>query len=258
MRRTVKRQLLQYLREMEKVQKSLQVDLPEPALLQALEQLQSAGYETGTAIEESEGEGTRTVDLLEKYCEMLYQCAEKAEKSGWESRKTSLEMLDRALSSVRESLKQEIPMQTEALLLTSGNYGQDEFEDFWKKVTQRKGWHTSIVTKAEQSAVIWNTLRPDFVFVQDVSDNENLKFSSRDLKQYTDFLVYVPTKVDRKNICTPASFNADYVLVGTKDQRDTGVRTLTDLTGEETQTYWKEKILTEESFMTSFLSENQI
>ena len=278
MRRREKEQLLQYLQEMGEMQKQLRnKDLPMEDLLGILQQLQSAGYEVGTAIEQSEGEGTRTVSLLEDYCEVLYQYSEKA-GSSWDERLIDLEKLDQGFQTIQDSLVKDIPCRTEVVFLPCKASLWKSMEDIWKATRQHADCHAVVMPipyfdknpdgslgeeHLERSLMPDDVetvpfeeyhlqeAKPDVIFFSNPYDRDHKTMSvdpafySDQLKQYTDCLICVPDEeqaIGAEFARTTGIFNADLVLVSTEEERKNCVGNLTELTGEETRTYWENKI----------------
>lgn len=278
MRRRDKDKLLEYLHDMAELQEQLQEkDIDSAVLVNALQQLQNAGYQVGTAIEESEGEGTRTVSLLEDYCEMLYRCSEKA-GSSWNGRKEDLDKLDRELEIIRNSLKQDIPTRTEVVFLSYRASRWKDMEELWKQVQQYADCHVvvmpipyfdknpdgSLGKQYDEENLLPDTVetvsykeyhlqeeRPDILFFQNPCDRDNKtisvapEFNTDRMKQYVNCLVCILDE-EQKNkpdiIRTTGMFNADLIFVSSERTRNTVIKNLTELTGPETEAYWKDKI----------------
>lgn len=274
MRRKDKRQLLAYLQEMTKIQRQL----GDPALaasdqLEILQQLQSAGYEAGTAIEASEGEGTKTVAMLEDYCEMLYQCSEKA-GAVWASRDKDLKALDQQMRCIQESLSQDIPTKTEAVFLVSKASYWKNLELLWCAAAQDPNCHAVVIKEPMQQEreekqvlpsdvpitdleeVDIKSVKPDFIFIDTPYDRDDKgplpDLYSDQLMQLTDCLVLgteqfdVSNEIEKEQLFgyfrTTGVFNADRILVWSEQIRELSIKSLTELTGDETQKYWQGKI----------------
>lgn len=111
-------------------------------------------------------------------------------------------------------------------------------------------------------AYAFETRKPDKIFIHNPYDDCNYVtsvlpyFYSKNLKGFTEQLVYIPyfilNEIDpdnkaaiegMKHFCTaPGVFNADKVIVQSEAMRQIYVNVLTELTGEDTRTYWEEKI----------------
>ena len=105
--------------------------------------------------------------------------------------------------------------------------------------------------------------RPDMIYIHNPYDDCNYvtsvlpEFYSKNLKQYTDKLVYIPYfvlgEIDPENeeavkgiahFCTvPGVFNADVVIVQSENMRKAYIEALTDAAGENTRSHWEKKIL---------------
>ena len=80
MRSAQKKQAMEFaelLGEAHKEIKKAMEGKKQAAAMKLLEQCQQGAIELGNMIEESEGEGFATDNLLEDYCELLYQLHEK-------------------------------------------------------------------------------------------------------------------------------------------------------------------------------------
>ena len=104
--------------------------------------------------------------------------------------------------------------------------------------------------------------QPDVVFIHNPYDDCNFTtsihpfFYSRNLKQYTDLLIYIPCfKLDefdpedskayynmRYYVSVPGLAHADKILIPSERMRQTYINYLTEFAGEDTRTVWTEKI----------------
>ena len=104
---------------------------------------------------------------------------------------------------------------------------------------------------------------PDMIFIHNPYDDSNYvtsvapKFYSKNLKQYTEKLVYIPYfvlgEVDPENkealkgiehFCiTPGVLNAYVVIVQSEDMRKAYIEILSEAAGENTRSQWEKKIL---------------
>ncbi|SDA41797.1 Phosphorylcholine metabolism protein LicD [Butyrivibrio sp. INlla18] len=109
---------------------------------------------------------------------------------------------------------------------------------------------------------------PDVIVIQVPYDGESYsmtvpdKLYSEELLKYTDELVYIPcfdvidpvsdtdpVAISLKTfIEQPAVVNADKVVLKSEKIRDLYIRVLTELAGEETRSYWEEKIVLLENY----------
>ena len=104
---------------------------------------------------------------------------------------------------------------------------------------------------------------PDAIVIQVPYDGESYsmtvpdKLYSEELLKYTDELIYIPcfdvmdpvsdgdpVAISLKSfIEQPAVVNADKVVLKTETLRDLYIKLLTELAGEDTRSYWEEKIV---------------
>ena len=104
---------------------------------------------------------------------------------------------------------------------------------------------------------------PDVLFIHNPYDDANYVtsvppyFYSKNLKEYTDLLVYIPYFIlgeispdndkaieGMKHFCTtPGVLYANKVIVQSEDMRKIYIKVLTEELGEQSRSYWEEKIL---------------
>ncbi len=194
-------------------------------VLDLAEQCQEAAIETGTMIETAEGEGTATVRLLEEYCEQIYQLYEAVRDCLPVNTGGICKALQKKLVQVRNSLRNDIPVRTEAVFLPYKASMWDSLESVWRAAAEDANCDAYVVPipyfdknpdgsfremhyegdlYPEDVPVVdyreydFADRRPDVIFIHNPYDNENYVtsvhpfFYSGNLKQYTDQLVYIP------------------------------------------------------------------
>ncbi len=106
------------------------------ATLELLEQCQNCAIGLGEKIEAMEGEGFPTISLLENYCEVLYQIYEKVlQSAGINSNQvhnTLAKELIRIGNSIKNSIKNDIHIRSEAVFLPYKASMWDSLESIWK------------------------------------------------------------------------------------------------------------------------------
>lgn len=260
------------------------------AALTLLEQCQQSAITVGTLIEKTEGEGTQAVRSLEEYCELVYQFHEalicRQSVNPWQMKKK----LGRPLLKVREELEQRIPVRREAVFLPYKASMWDSLESVWKsacedadcdayvvpipyydrnpdgsfgKLHYEGDLYPEDVPVVPYDAYDFEGRHPDMIFIHNPYDDGNYVtsvhpfFYSKNLKQYTDDLIYIPYFVLREidpsdraavsgmeHFCTAAGvWNADHVIVQSEAMRQIYVDVLTRYTGEEQRSCWQKKIL---------------
>lgn len=193
--------------------------------LDFLEQCQSGAISLGEAIEETEGEGFVTVTLLEAYCEAVYQIYEKIRQGQHVGANQAFKSLRSSLTQVKNSVNNDIRVRTEAVFLPYKASMWDSLESVWKAADEdpecdayvipipyydrnpdgsfreehyEGGLYPDYVPVTPYQEYDFAERRPDVVFIHNPYDDENYVtsvhpfFYSRNLKKYTDFLVYIP------------------------------------------------------------------
>lgn len=193
--------------------------------LDLLEQCQNGAISLGRMIEQTEGENTATVRLLEHYCELLYQYHEKI----WQGQPVEAEkeyaILQSSISEIKDSVYNDIPVRKDVVFLPYKASMWDALESVWKAADADPNCDAYVIpipyyVKAPDGSfkelhyegglypkyvpVVWcgaydfAQRRPDAIFIHNPYDSYNLvtsvhpDFYSRRLKQYTDNLVYIP------------------------------------------------------------------
>lgn len=260
------------------------------AAMELLEQSQEEAIKTGTMIESEEGDGTAAVRMLEEYCEQLYRVYETVNQRESLNAGLTCKALKKTLIRIQNSIKNEIPTRTEVVFLPYKASMWDSLESVWRAADQDENCDAYVVPipyydknpdgsfgkmhyegnlyPADVPVVDYQEYdfagrHPDVIFIHNPYDDCNFVtsvppfFYSKNLKQYTDKLVYIPYFVlaeikpeDRRAIegmahfCTcPGVLNADRVIVQSKDMRRVYIQVLTEAVGENTRKIWEEKIL---------------
>lgn len=255
MRRYQKRQVRELLQLLEEahgaVEKALCAGERDTAL-SLLAQCQEGAVSAGTLIEEAEGEGTRTVALLEDYCEEVYRCSEAVRRedpamSGSRIRKT----LDRSAAGVGDSVERDLPTRTEAAFFPYQASMWDSLESVWRAADADPDCDAYVVPipyydrkpdcslgrmhyeggmyPPDVPVVDWRTYRledrrPDIAYIHNPYDDRNFVTSvdpayySWKLKRYAELLVYIPYYsttggMAESQYSYPAYFHADYIVI---------------------------------------------
>lgn len=252
----------------------------------ALSDCQEAAIQLGEAIEQIAGEGTDVVSYLERYCERVYQISVEREtvlpQKAYKSLEENLIKAENALKS----------MTTEkvAVFLPYKASMWDSLESVWKAADEDpdcdayvipipyfdknpdgsfKEMHyegdqyPAYVPVTHYDDYDITVREPDMIFIHNPYDEYNYvtsvapKFYSKNLKQYTEKLVYIPYfvlgEIDPENaearkgiahFCVePGVLNADVVVVQSEDMRKAYIEILSEAVGEETRPQWEKKIL---------------
>lgn len=257
--------------------------------LALLAQCQEGAIGIGTLID-SEEEGTLAVHILEEYCELVYGFHEELQGGAsvniWQMKKK----LRKLLLRVKEEIGQSIRAQREVVFLPYKASMWDSLESVWRAANEDGDCNAYVIPipyydknqdgslgemhyEGDQypddvpvvyyGSYDFEKRRPDMIFIHNPYDDGNYVtslppfFYSKNLKQYTDDLIYIPYFVlqeidpsDREAVagmehfCTTAGvINADHVIVQSEAMRQVYVDVLTRYTGEGKRPYWEGKIL---------------
>ena len=257
--------------------------------LDLLQQCQEGAISMGNAIEESEGEGFTTVHYLEDYCETAYSIADSiARNNPMPSNKLS-KLLQKSINQIKNSIENDIPVRTEIAFLPYKASMWDSLESVWRKADQDPSCDAYVIpipyfdknpdgsVKEEHyeggifpkdvpvthyTQYDFEGRHPDKIYIHNPYDEYNFVtsvhpfFYSKNLKNFTDELVYIPYFVlddpDPDNeavlegiahfIMTPGVLNSDKVIVQSEAMRTAYIRVLTKNTGEASKEYWENKI----------------
>ncbi len=260
------------------------------AALNLLEQSQQGAIQAGTVIENEEGEGFPTVGLLEQYCETLYQIYDGLRESRPVNPHKSCKNLRRQLIRIQNSANADIPVRTEVVFLPYKASMWDSLESVWRaadadpacdayvipipyydknpdgsfrEMHYEGNDYPDYVPVTDYRAYDFEKRHPDVLFIHNPYDDANYVtsvppyFYSKNLKEYTDLLVYIPYFIlgeispdndkaieGMKHFCTtPGVLYANKVIVQSEDMRKIYIKVLTEELGEQSRSYWEEKIL---------------
>lgn len=190
-----------------------------------LEQCQDGAIQLGGLIEQEEGEGFITVDLLEVYCEIIYQIYEDIGTNENENGDKAFRSLRKQLVQIENSVKNDIKQKIEAVFLPYNASMWDSLESVWKAAAEDENcdayvipipyydknpdgsfkeehWegdrYPDYVPITKYDAYDFAERHPDMIFIHNPYDNCNLVtsvhpfFYSKNLKKFTDKLIYIP------------------------------------------------------------------
>lgn len=229
---------------------------------------QNAALNIGATIEECESEDAITIKHLEDYCNIAYDIVVNllSKASGEDMKK----LLDSKLLVVKNSVEKDLKVRLEVVFFPYNASMWDSLESIWKDYKKDPDVDTYVVPipycdkNPDGSAKKWyydrdeypdsvptlswedydiENRRPDIVYIHNPYDDCNTvtsvhpKFYSSNLKQYTEELIYVPYFVTLGAVPAhltqvPAIFNADKVLVATKEDKEVYVDTFISVAGE--------------------------
>ncbi len=186
---------------------------------------QEGAIKIGTAIEESEGEGFITVQLLEQYCEDLYHFYEELNRGQAENISKTVKKLKKQLIQTENSIKHDIKETIEVVFLPYKASMWDSLESVWQAAEKDENCQAYVIpipyydrnpdgsfkemhyegelypdyvpiTHYEEYDL--EEHHPDMIYIHNPYDGQNLvtsvhpAFYSEQLKRYTDCLVYIP------------------------------------------------------------------
>ena len=262
------------------------------AALSLLADCQDGAIALGNLIEAAEGEGFATIALLESYCEQVYRIYGELEKGQPIAVGKAYKNLRQMLFKIESSVKNDIRIRTEVVFLPYKASMWDSLESIWKAADEDPDCDAYVIPipyydknpdgsfrelhyeggeYPKDVPVVWyedydfETRRPDMVFIHNPYDECNIVtsvhpfFYSKNLKKFTDKLVYVPYFIlgeidpedrqalkDIEKFClVPGVAYADQVIVQSEDMRQAYVNVLTEfMSGQgHSKAYWEKKIL---------------
>ena len=200
--------------------------------------------------------------------------------------------LNKELLRVEESTKRDIPVRMEAVFLPYKASMWDSLESVWRAAEEdadcdayvipipyydknpdgsfreehyEGDQYPACVPVTHYTQYDFANRHPDLIFIHNPYDEQNYVtsvhpfFYSKNLKQFTDLLVYIPyfmlAEPDAHNAqlnnaikgycITPGVLFADKVVVQSENMRQAYVEILTEFTGEDqgSRKYWEEKVL---------------
>ena len=260
------------------------------AALQLLQDCQEGAIALGNKIEEIKGEGNPSVHVLEQYCETLY-CIYQAILGEIEmDMETALGLLQDGYSQLKESVQKEIIDKKVAVFLPYKACMWDSLESVWKAADEDpdcdayvvpipyydKNFDGSLadmhyegdlypdyVPVRNYETFDFGILHPDMIFIHNPYDEYNIAtsvhpyFYSRNLKKFTDKLVYIPYFVldeikptderavkSMEHFCNcPGVIHSDVVIVQSEAMRKAYIEALVNIVGKDTRAIWEKKVL---------------
>ena len=298
MRKTQKEQAEEIIRLLanihEGIKKAIETGRRDNAM-ELLAQCQQSAIDVGQMIEEEEGEGTGAVSCLEEYCEQVYQIYSQLSQGQGVNGHKAVKALKKALVQAENRVKNDIKVRGEAVFLPYKASMWDSLESVWKAADEDpdcdayvipipyydknpdgsfKEMHyegdqyPDYVPVTHYNDYDFASRRPDMIFIHNPYDECNYVtsvhpfFYARNLKQFTDKLVYIPYfilgEVDPENkeavkgmehFCTvPGVIYADKVIVQSEDMRKIYINVMTEYFKDRPEAgmnrkYWEDKIL---------------
>ncbi|MCI8376724.1 MAG: hypothetical protein HFI29_15030 [Lachnospiraceae bacterium] len=266
MSRTTRKHLLSMTDTLIKANRAFKISLPQvvkkkDALVQLLSDCQEGAISIGETMEKLYGEGTETVAELESYCENLYQMTLVLEKSS--QAKELSQTLTRQLLKVRRLIEKEAPDRLEAVFLPYKASMWDSLESIWRAAEEDPDCDAYVIPIPYYDRNPDGSFReehyegkqfpedvpitsyedydlgermPDMIFIHNPYDDGNFVtsvhpyFYSKNLKNFTEKLVYVPyfvlagDGIDKDYSTPSAVYYADYVIARTEEERQDYIR----------------------------------
>lgn len=228
MRRMQKEQAIDGIKLLEQAHREIKKQMEKgktEIVMDLLRQCQETAIELGQMIEETEGEGTVSVGLLEDYCELVYQIYLKAQRGSLSNQYQTYRNLHRLYLQIENSIKRDIRIRIEAVFLPYKVSMWDSLESVWKAADEDESCdayvvpipyydknpdgslgdmhdegkdYPSYVPVTDYRSYDFAIRRPDMVFIHNPYDYCNHVtcvhpfFFTENLKKYTDLLVYIP------------------------------------------------------------------
>lgn len=253
MRKRDKKQILELIHTLEEAN-SLLLSMPHGAsdeeLVQILSDEQSAAISIGNRIEELEGKGTKAVEILEQYCELLWQITQETEQ---ETRRRGIEQLF-ALTTQEKTAVSDIRETIDVVFLPYKASMWDCMETVWKAAQDDPDCNVYVIPipyfdlKSDGSAgemhceadlmpdyvpvtsykdYALSKMHPEVIYIHNPYDEYNRvtsvhpDFYSSVIKDYTDMLVYIPYfitagRLPETHRYLPAYIYADRVILQTE------------------------------------------
>ncbi len=265
-----------------------------PSVTGILGECQNVAIEIGTMIEEERGEGHPTVGVLERYCEEIFQLhqilngedvpgageeillhveglrvfeehlAESIENDLKERKEVVFVPYKTSLWGAMESVWQAAveDEETDVYVIPAPYYYKDDFGKIKKDEPHYETDYPEGVEITSYEEYNFEVHHPDVVVIQWPYDEYSYGstvhpfFYAKNLKKYTDNLVYIPPflmdeikekdergRATLKYFCNmPGVVHADRVVVQSEQMKEVYVELLTKFAGEETKEMWENKI----------------
>lgn len=228
MSRVLRKQLFSIEELLEKANKVLEKKLFAPnvdsdSIIELIADCQNSAISMGEQIEKLYGEGTNCVALLEQYCEDLYQLTQSFDNSN--KKREIYNSLNKQLKKLRGLMTSELPDRLEVVFFPYKASMWDSLESVYLAAREDENCDAYCVPipyfdrNADGSlgqmhyegneypnnieVTDWQTYnleerRPDVIYIHNPYDEWNLvtcvhpNYFAKNLKQYTDKLVYIP------------------------------------------------------------------
>lgn len=257
--------------------------------LNILADLQETAIQVGNFIEENEGAGHKSISMLEKYCEIVWMIYQRVYQKECVT-KEIVESFNQSISDISRSIDIDIKVRREVVFLPYKASMWDSLESVWKAANDDENCDAYVipipyydrnpdgsfkemhyegelfpdyVPITHYETYNFEENHPDMIFIHNPYDEKNYVtsvhpfFYSKNMKAYTETLVYIPyfvlRDIDSDNdilvkeiahFCTvPALFYADKIIVQSEHIRQAYIKNLVGFVGENTREIWEKKIL---------------
>ena len=254
-----------------------------------LSECQNGAIQLGTAIEESESEGFVTVGILEEYCELIYHIHMAISQREALKPEEVFQGLEGTIERVRTSIRENIKVRKEVVFLPYKASMWDSLESVWiaadadpecdayvipipyfdrkpdgtfGEMHYEGDEYPNNVPVVDYNSYDFRARRPDMIYIHNPYDEHNTVtsvhpfFYAKNLKQYTDCLVYIPyfvlAEINPYNraaqdsiehfVMTSGVLQADKVILQSEDMRQAYIEVLSREVGEHTRGIWEKKI----------------
>ncbi len=229
MRKAHKQQIVDLLNQMQEAQEQIKKYIEQDSVQSAMELLedcQTGAVTIGTTIENTEKERHSTVQLLEEYCELIYQIHQNLKENPQRINPNKIyKLLRQKLIKIINNIKNDIPVRKEAVFLPYKASMWDSLESVWKaadvdpncdayvipipyfdknpdgsfrEMHYEGNQYPEYVPVTKYDAFDFEHHHPDMIFIHNPYDDMNLVtsvhpfFFSENLKKFTDKLIYIP------------------------------------------------------------------
>lgn len=292
MKKQMKKQLMKLLDLLEEAHKIIaeSIEKDNRAAAKAyLEECQNTAIAVGTKIDETEGTGTASVARLENYCDLVYTIYEQILGGNLLKPSETYNKLDKSYHSIVHRMEQELPEIMEVVFLPYKASMWDSLESVWEKANADPCIEAKVIPipyydknpdgsfgklhyEGEEfspyvpiihyDSYDFEKSHPDEIYIHNPYDNWNVVtsvhpfFYSKNLKKYTDKLVYIPyfilKEIDIKNknkvmekshyVQLPAVIYADEIIVQSENMRRFYIECMVMVAGETVRKAYEQKI----------------
>ena len=274
MRRFLKKELLGIIKQLDKANEAMQKKvhlLSADQIINVLTECQQSAIAVGNRIDETEGEGTDTVTLLEEYCEELYSLSLEVGDAKQVVKITKRIRL--LLNKISNSILYELPdSKKEVVFLPYKASMWDSLESVWKVASEDENVDTYVVPipyfdKNPDGTVkeayyegnlypddvpitdfreyVIAERKPDIIFFHNPSDQYNHvttvhpDYYAINLKKHTEQLIYIPyfvhqnDKVKDEYCILPGTVFADLVVLQSEAVKEQYIKYYREFMGPE-------------------------